>query len=231
MRWCAVRRRFGPCKPTLKMCAGERPVKLRGWSASPLPPCPAGKVPGMYPVTRSGPRIGLRELTMEDVDEVLAVYGSPEATEHLSFEPRTRDQVAQIVARSIASATEEPRAEYALAAIERDTGRLVGFGRIAMDPHQQRAATFGFALRPDAWGVGYGLETVRLLLGLGFDDLGLHRVWGARSPLNEASAKTMTAAGMVEEGTIREHILKAGKWRDSVVHAVLDREWRPTAPE
>ncbi|KUO19771.1 GNAT family N-acetyltransferase [Streptomyces dysideae] len=185
----------------------------------------------MYPVTRSGPRIGLRELTMEDVDEVLAVYGSPEATEHLSFEPRTRDQVAQIVARSIASATEEPRTEYALAAIERDTGRLVGFGRIAMDPHQQRAATFGFALRPDAWGVGYGLETVRLLLGLGFDDLGLHRVWGARSPLNEASAKTMTAAGMVEEGTIREHILKAGKWRDSVVHAMLDREWWPTAPE
>ena len=61
--------------------------------------------------------------------------------------------------------------------------------------------------------------------------LGLHRVWGARSPLNEASAKTMTAAGMVEEGTIREHILKAGKWRDSVVHAMLDREWRPTAPE
>lgn len=185
----------------------------------------------MYPVTRSGPRIGLRELTMEDVDEVLAVYGSPEATEHLSFEPRTRDQVAQIVARSIASAAEEPRTEYALAVIERDTGRLVGFGRIAMDPHQQRAATFGFALRPDAWGVGYGLETVRLLLGLGFDDLGLHRVWGARSPLNEASAKTMTAAGMVEEGTIREHILKAGKWRDSVVHAMLDREWRPTAPE
>ena len=168
---------------------------------------------------------------MEDVDEVLAVYGSPEATEHLSFEPRTRDQVAQIVARSIASAAEEPRTEYALAVIERDTGRLVGFGRIAMDPHQQRAATFGFALRPDAWGVGYGLETVRLLLGLGFDDLGLHRVWGARSPLNEAAAKTMTAAGMVDEGTIREHILKAGKWRDSVVHAMLDREWRPTAPE
>ncbi|WP_157857317.1 GNAT family N-acetyltransferase [Streptomyces yerevanensis] len=33
------------------------------------------------------------------------------------------------------------------------------------------------------------------------------------------------AAGMVEEGTIREHIFKAGRWRDSVVHAMLDREW------
>ncbi len=87
----------------------------------------------------------------------------------------------------------------------------------------------GFALRPASWGVGYGLETVKLLLGVAFDDLDLHRVWGARSPLNTASARTMEAAGMVEEGTIREHVFKAGKWRDSVVHAILDREWNAAA--
>jgi hypothetical protein len=44
----------------------------------------------MYPVTRSSARLDLRELAIEDVDAVLAIYGSPEATEHLSFEPRTR---------------------------------------------------------------------------------------------------------------------------------------------
>ncbi|MFF4250509.1 GNAT family N-acetyltransferase [Streptomyces sp. NPDC001663] len=182
----------------------------------------------MFPVQRSSQRLSLRELTIDDVDAVLTIYGDQEATEHLSFEPRTRDQVSQIVARSIASATAEPRSEYALAVIERDTNTLIGFGRLAMDPHQQRAATFGFALRPEAWGVGYGLETVRLLLGLGFEDLGLHRIWGARSPLNEASAKTMTAAGMVQEGIIRAHIQKAGRWRDSVVHSMLDDEWKPS---
>jgi RimJ/RimL family protein N-acetyltransferase len=179
----------------------------------------------MYPVKHSSPRLELRELAIEDVDAVFAIYGSPEATEHLSFEPRTREQVSQIVARSIASATAEPRSEYALAVVERDTHDVIGFGRVALDPHQQRGATFGFALRPDAWGVGYGVEAVRLLLGLGFEDLRLHRVWGARSPLNEASAKTMAAAGMVEEGTIRQHIHKAGQWRDSVVHAMLEDEW------
>ena len=181
----------------------------------------------MYPVKRSSSRLVLRELAIEDVDAVLVIYGSPKATEHLSFEPRTREQVGEIVARSIASATTKPRSEYALAVVERDTNELIGFGRLAMDPHQQRAATFGFALRPDAWGVGYGVETVRLLLGLGFEDLGLHRIWGARSPLNEASAKTMASAGMVQEGTIRAHIHKAGRWRDSVVHSMLDDEWKP----
>lgn len=35
----------------------------------------------------------------------------------------------------------------------------------------------------------------------------------------------MAAAGMLEEGTIREHVQKAGQWRDSIVHAILEREW------
>jgi RimJ/RimL family protein N-acetyltransferase len=181
----------------------------------------------MHPVTRSSARLGLRELAHADVDAVLAIYGSPAATEHLSFEPRTREQVEQIVARSITAATATPRTEYALAVIEQETGELIGFGRLALDPHQQRGATMGFALRPEVWGRGYGVETVRLLLALGFNDLHLHRIWGARSPLNEASARTMSAAGMVEEGVIREHVLKAEAWRDSVVHAILDREWQP----
>ncbi|WP_408648242.1 hypothetical protein [Streptomyces gossypiisoli] len=49
----------------------------------------------------------------------------------------------------------------------------------------------GFAPRPVSWGHGYGVETGRLLLALGFE----------------------------------EHVRKGGAWRDSVVHAILDREW------
>ncbi|WP_028811100.1 GNAT family N-acetyltransferase [Streptomyces flavidovirens] len=181
----------------------------------------------MYPVARHRSRLALRELTLEDVDAVHAIYGSSEATEHLSFEPRTRDQVAGIVARSIASATATPREEYALAVTEGEGGPLVGYARLALDPHQQRAATIGGALHRDAWGIGYGTETVHLLLDLAFDDLDLHRVWAARAPKNEASAKTLLAAGMTEEGRIRGHVFVRGAWRDSVVYGVLKEERNP----
>ncbi|MEU9602847.1 GNAT family N-acetyltransferase [Streptomyces sp. NPDC048057] len=125
------------------------------------------------------PRLALRELQPDDVNGVFAIYGSPEATLHVSFEPRSREQVGAIVARSIASASADPRSEYALGVVEKEGGGLVGFGRLAADPHQQRGATFGFALHPDVWG----------------------------------------------RGRIGEHVHKGGRWRDSVVHAVLDREW------
>ncbi len=37
----------------------------------------------MHPICRRGPRLTLRELTVDDVDAVHAIYGSPEATAHL----------------------------------------------------------------------------------------------------------------------------------------------------
>ncbi|MCD0485217.1 GNAT family N-acetyltransferase [Streptacidiphilus sp. ASG 303] len=180
----------------------------------------------MYPITRRSPRLLLRELTVDDVNPVHAIYGSPEATAHLSFEPRSRDQVSAIVARSVESAGADPRTEYALAVTRHDSGQLIGFARLALDPHQQQAATIGFALRPDVWGIGYGRETVGLLLALAFEDLGLHRVWAARAPLNEASAKTLLAAGMTEEGRIRGHVFVRGSWRDSITYGVLREEWQ-----
>ncbi|MER5950242.1 GNAT family protein [Streptomyces sp. NPDC001904] len=182
----------------------------------------------MYPVDRAGPRLRLRELHPDDVDAVFAVYGNAQATEHMSFEPRSREQVSQIIDRAVQSATADPRSEYALAVATQDDGDVIGFARLALDPHQPQGATIGFALRPDTWGVGHGLETVHQLLAFGFDDLGLHRIWGARSPLNTASARTLTAAGLVEEGVIREHVRKGDTWRDSVVHAILDHEWSKT---
>lgn len=136
----------------------------------------------MYPISRHSRRLHLRELRPDDAEGVFAIYGDARATEHLSFDPRTREDVGAIVARSIASATADPRQEYALAVTGTgtgtgtDDGRLIGFGRLALDPHQPRAATFGFALDPDTWGNGFGTETVRLLLACAFDDLGLHRV-------------------------------------------------------
>ena len=59
----------------------------------------------MYPVIKRGKSITLREFDHSDIDALTAVYGDVETTRHLSFEPRTREQVVSIIERSITSAT------------------------------------------------------------------------------------------------------------------------------
>lgn len=171
----------------------------------------------------------LRELTLNDTEALHAVYGDPTATEHLSFEPRTVEQVKGIIESAIASAAEEPRTVYMLAVAEAASGELIGAARLALG--EWDSAQIGFALRPIHWGKGLGLETVHLLERLGFDELAQHRIWGARSPVNNASARTMNSAGMVAEGTIRGHLLTRGAWRDSIVHSILAPEYNALIPD
>lgn len=182
----------------------------------------------MHPVTIEGQHLTLREFTTDDVDAVLAVYGDPVVTEHLSFEPRTRDQVTTTLQTVTTAAKALPRTEYSLAVTDNATGQVIGFARLAVDTGHpgQSSAQLGFALAKAAWGQGLGEETVLLLLRLGFDELGLHRLWGARSPANQISGRLMTKLGMIEEGRIRHHLRIRDQWRDSIVHSILEDEWR-----
>jgi [ribosomal protein S5]-alanine N-acetyltransferase len=169
----------------------------------------------------------LRELAEADTAALHKVYGNDQATRHLSFEPQSLEQVAAIISGALTSAAADPRTEYMIAVADKDEA-LIGAARLATGERQ--SATIGFALRPDQCGHGKGRETVRILQRLGFTELGLHRIWGARSPLNEASARTMRAAGMTEEGTIRGHLYTRGAWRDSVVHSILREEFDGRQP-
>lgn len=180
----------------------------------------------MYPVTITAARMGLREFTPADVDPLLSIYGDPAVTQYMSFESRTLNQVQNTIESVIVAARAGERLEYSLAGVLPD-GELVAFARLAIDVGHpsQSSGQIGFALRADQWGRGLGSEVVRLLLRLGFDELGLYRIWGARDPRNEASARVMAKAGMVEEGRIRGHLKLKDGWRDSVVHSILAPEW------
>ncbi|MEV6523945.1 GNAT family protein [Longispora sp. NPDC051575] len=177
----------------------------------------------MYPVSLAGPRLCLREFSVQDVAGIHAIYGDAEATRHLSFEPRSAEEVENLIARVIALAGEEPRAEYSLAAVSCDDDAVVGFARLAVEsPH---SATIGFATRADSWGKGLGTEIVGLLCTLGFEHLGLHRIWAARAPENAPSDRVLRKAGFTEEGRIRAHVHVHGAWRDSVTYSILRPEW------
>ncbi|MFF3671604.1 GNAT family N-acetyltransferase [Microtetraspora malaysiensis] len=180
----------------------------------------------MYPVSLSSEVVSLREFTADDVDGVLAIYGDPQVTRHLSFEPRNREEVTATLASVTKAAQAEPRTEYSLAAVA--AGELTAFARLAIDTQHsgQNSGQIGFALRADQWGQGLGTCVVELLLRLGFKELGLHRIWAARSPDNLVSSCLLSKMGMVEEGRIRDHLLVRDRWRDSIVHSILEHEWR-----
>jgi len=170
----------------------------------------------------TGHLVSLRELDDADAAALHAVYGNPDVCERMSFTPRTIEQCAAIITAARKDAEADPRQVYMLAVCGND-GNLIGAARLGLG--EWKSAQFGIALRPDQWGHGRGTETVRLLFHLGFRDLGVHRIWGARSPRNHTSGRLMAAAGMTEDGTIRSHVLRHGVWEDSATASILEDEF------
>ncbi|TMR96151.1 GNAT family N-acetyltransferase [Nonomuraea basaltis] len=179
----------------------------------------------MRRVVCNGQRLGLRDVTEADVAALHAIYGDPTVTQHMPFAPRSLREVAGLVDRAMEAACAEPRLLYVLAVVDAERRDLIGVARLHVEADHPHSAEIGFGLHPHQWGRGTGTDLVRLLLSFGFKQLGLHRIWGARSPSNLPAQLAMLTAGMVEEGRIRHHVHTPHGWRDSIVHSAIEDEW------
>ncbi|MGW3345546.1 GNAT family N-acetyltransferase [Nonomuraea rubra] len=179
----------------------------------------------MRRVVCNGERLGLRDVTEADVSALHTLYSHPAAVQHAPFAPRSPREVAALVEEAMEAAAAEPRRLYVLAVVDADRRDVIGVARLRIEAELPHSAEIGFGLHPDQWGRGIGTDLVRLLLAFGFKQLGLHRIWGARSPANLPAQLAMLTAGMVEEGRIRHHLHTPNGWRDSIVHSAIEDEW------
>ena len=78
----------------------------------------------------------------------------------------------------------------------------------------------------DCWGQGYGAEVARLLLGLAFDGLSMHRVAVGVVGFNERALRFWEHVGFRREGVHREGYFCGGKYHDFVMMSLLEEEYR-----
>jgi len=88
-----------------------------------------------------------------------------------------------------------------------------------------REGQLAYLVRPDYAGRGLASVLTRDALTNAFGRLGLRRVQAGCFANNTASWKVMEKLGMRREGHLRENAWIKGEWVDSLIFAMLDREW------
>ncbi|MBO0807077.1 MAG: GNAT family N-acetyltransferase [Actinobacteria bacterium] len=95
---------------------------------------------------------------------------------------------------------------------------------------KDRCASLGIALGREHIGRGYGTDAMRVIVGYGFREMGLHRIQLNVAPFNSGGIRAYQKAGFVEEGRRRESVLHDGRWYDEVLMSILDHEWAARRP-
>ena len=104
-----------------------------------------------------------------------------------------------------------PRYAHNCSIVERSSGTVagwIGFGYPSEEKERWGERDFGYSLRPEFRGRGYGSEALAAVIEFCFDALGIESFFGETGSDNIASARAMQKAGMVAVGTTKEgHIV------------------------
>jgi RimJ/RimL family protein N-acetyltransferase len=169
----------------------------------------------------------LRPFRAEDLDDLYAIQSREDVARYLYWSPRNRDEVRKALEKKARqSAIVDEGDGLALAAVLTETGRVVGEVILNWLSREYRQGEVGFVFHPDQHGKGLAGEASQVVIELGFDGLGLHRIIGRCDARNVASARLMERLGMRREAHFVQNEFVKGEWCDELVYAVLAEEWR-----
>jgi RimJ/RimL family protein N-acetyltransferase len=186
-------------------------------------PRPRSLRPG-YPVR--GERLLLRPLAAGDADALLAYRGREDVSRYVPFEPMTRDDIIERIAGPWARTelTDEGQS-LTLGAQVSETGELAGDVVLFWHSRAHAGGELGYVFNPLLTGRGYATEAATVMLRLGFEELGLHRIVARIDERNQPSVRLARRLGMRQEARLVDNEFFKGEWTTELDFAMLADEW------
>lgn len=183
----------------------------------------------LSPQPRFTPRLVLRPFRRRDAAAIHEAVKASIQDLQLWLPWASRDysrSVSQHFVRDSISAWNEGRAfDFAVRRRE-DPDRHLGNVSIWYTSKQNAVAEVGYWVRSDETRKGICTEAVAHLLGIGFEDLRMHRITLRIAVGNRASERIAEKLGFLQEGTLREDVKIGTRWVDHTVWGLLSKEWK-----
>jgi ribosomal-protein-alanine N-acetyltransferase len=181
-------------------------------------------------------RLVLREMDDDDLEDMLAYRIRNRA--HLERWEGAGEgdsyYTTQAVARAILWWRAEKTARRALRFIvRRDDGATAIVAKMNLFQIERGAlqsGTIGYSVDVGCEGSGYMREAAEAVVTYAFAELGLHRIAANYQPHNVRSGKLLKRLGFAVEGYARDFLFIDGAWRDHVLTARYNPDWRIDRP-
>jgi RimJ/RimL family protein N-acetyltransferase len=117
------------------------------------------------------------------------------------------------------------KVRYTFAIAQRETNDFIGAIGLSVDRDHNKAE-MGYWVAEPFWNNGIATEAAGALLGFGFEDLELNKIYATHFPHNPASARVMLNNGMIKEGDLVGHYRKGDRYLDVAQYRLTREEYQ-----
>jgi [ribosomal protein S5]-alanine N-acetyltransferase len=168
----------------------------------------------------------LRAPTLDDADQLFALWSDPKVTRYLGRPHMTT--IDEVHTRIGLFRTDfEQSTSITWSIINRADGCLIGTVVLLRISTQHHRAELGYELSPDWWGKGLITEVGSAVLAYSFNTVGLHSMEAHIDPENTGSRRVLEKLGFVQEGYFRENYYEPAidRFTDTAVFSLLKSAW------
>ncbi len=171
-----------------------------------------------------GERTRLRAIEPEDAAAAFRWVNDPEVTEHLAIRYPMSLATEQAWAERAGAPPGYRNAVFAIEAL--DDGTLIGVCGLHGQTPEDRTSELGVNIgERSRWGRGYGFDALRTLLGFGFRELNLRRIWLRVDENHPRGIALYERLGFAHEGRQRASHWSRGRALDFLVMGIAREEF------
>jgi [ribosomal protein S5]-alanine N-acetyltransferase len=167
-------------------------------------------------------RLVLRQFTPDDIPSILALRFDEKVAEYL-IRPmlHNEEETGAYINKMNAGIANN---EFIIWGITlKGIDKVIGSICLWNFEKQHFRGEVGYEMQVQYWGKGIMREALSAIIQYGFNTLHMHTVAAIVSPGNAASIRLLERAGFVKEAHFRENIFHKGKFIDSVVYTLLNK--------
>lgn len=162
-------------------------------------------------------RIRVRFQRLTDAERFFEILSNPRF-EHFPGVPETLEEEIAFLRQNAKKRRGKREFNYAILL----DGSVIGAIGLVVNQRAPHVGEIGYFVDEEHWGRGFTAEAVRLVEGIGFGTLKLHRIEILMSPHNTASIRVAEKCGYEREGYLRDRIRIGKRYEDTYLYAKIE---------